>query len=180
MLDIECFSFLNKALESSIAPIVVLATNRGVAPVRYALAGVWCFFALSFFFLLFLLSIHLPFVRSGTDLTSPHGVPVDLLDRCLIIRTLPYSPQECVDIVAIRAKIEGTQLDDASLAHLGKIAERASLRYAVQLLSLSNIVARVHGRTTITKQDVEEVDTLFYDAKASAKLLEKNPDSYLQ
>lgn len=34
MLDIECFSYLNKALESSLAPIVVLATNRGVAPVR--------------------------------------------------------------------------------------------------------------------------------------------------
>ena len=82
--------------------------------------------------------------------------------------------------MAIRAKIEGTQLDDASLAHLGKIAERASLRYAAQLLSLANIVARVHGRTSITKQDVEEVDTLFYDAKASAKLLEKNPDSYMQ
>ena len=28
MLDIECFSFLNKALESSLAPIVIFATNR--------------------------------------------------------------------------------------------------------------------------------------------------------
>lgn len=85
-----------------------------------------------------------------------------------------------MDIVAIRAKIEGIQLDDASLAHLGKIAERASLRYAVQLLTPANISARVHGRTAITKKDVEEVDGLFYDAKASAKLLEKNPESYMQ
>lgn len=33
MLDIECFTYLNKALESSLAPIVVLATNRGVCTV---------------------------------------------------------------------------------------------------------------------------------------------------
>lgn len=29
MLDIECFTFLHRALESRIAPIVVFATNRG-------------------------------------------------------------------------------------------------------------------------------------------------------
>ncbi len=34
MLDIECFTYLNRALESSLAPIVVLATNRGLCEVR--------------------------------------------------------------------------------------------------------------------------------------------------
>lgn len=33
MLDIECFTFLNRALESALAPIVVFATNRGVCQV---------------------------------------------------------------------------------------------------------------------------------------------------
>ena len=28
MLDVECFTYLNRALESGLAPIVVLATNR--------------------------------------------------------------------------------------------------------------------------------------------------------
>ena len=32
MLDIECFTYLNRALESSLAPIVVFATNRGICP----------------------------------------------------------------------------------------------------------------------------------------------------
>ena len=41
----------------------------------------------------------------GTDITSPHGVPVDLLDRLLIIRTLPYSLEEIVQILAIRAQV---------------------------------------------------------------------------
>jgi len=35
MLDIECFSYLNRALESSLSPIVIFATNRGVCDVRY-------------------------------------------------------------------------------------------------------------------------------------------------
>lgn len=46
MLDMECFAYLNRALESSLAPIVVFATNRGVTQVGRAPcsnAGLhWC------------------------------------------------------------------------------------------------------------------------------------------
>jgi len=34
MLDMECFSFLNRALESDAAPVVILATNRGITNIR--------------------------------------------------------------------------------------------------------------------------------------------------
>ena len=34
MLDIECFSFLNRALENEAAPIVIFATNRGITNIR--------------------------------------------------------------------------------------------------------------------------------------------------
>lgn len=30
MLDIENFSFLNRALESDMAPVLIMATNRGI------------------------------------------------------------------------------------------------------------------------------------------------------
>ena len=36
MLDIECFTYLNRALESSLAPIVIFATNRGICQVNTA------------------------------------------------------------------------------------------------------------------------------------------------
>lgn len=52
MLDIECFTYLNALLESAMAPTVIFATNRGNAA-----------------------------VRGTTDVVSPHGIPVDLLDR---------------------------------------------------------------------------------------------------
>jgi len=35
MLDLETFTYLHKALESTIAPIVIFATNRGHCTVRY-------------------------------------------------------------------------------------------------------------------------------------------------
>lgn len=75
MLDIECFSFLNRALENEIAPIVITATNRGVTNIR------------------------------GTKYKSPHGVPLDLLDRMVIIMTQPYSEAELEQILKIRYSI---------------------------------------------------------------------------
>lgn len=44
----------------------------------------------------------------GTDMTSPHGIPVDLLDRLVIIRSQPYSLTEAVQILAIRAEVHPT------------------------------------------------------------------------
>merc|ERR1712139_482826 len=64
MLDIECFSFLNRALEAESAPVVIMATNRGITTIR------------------------------GTDYKSPHGIPLDLLDRMLIISTEPYTEKD--------------------------------------------------------------------------------------
>mmetsp|Transcript_18123 Transcript_18123/g.14786 ORF Transcript_18123/g.14786 Transcript_18123/m.14786 type:complete len:123 (+) Transcript_18123:679-1047(+) len=34
MLDIECFSWLNRALEHTNSPIVIMATNRGITTIR--------------------------------------------------------------------------------------------------------------------------------------------------
>jgi len=141
MLDIECFTFLNRALESSLSPIVIFATNRGVCTIR------------------------------GTDIPSPHGIPVDLLDRMLIMRTMPYSLEEMVQILAVRASAEETEVNEEALALLGEIGARTSLRYAVQMLTPARIIAETNGREQLNCSDIEEVDELFYDAKASATLL---------
>lgn len=34
----------------------------------------------------------------GTDMASPHGIPVDLLDRLVIIRTQTYGPEEMIKV----------------------------------------------------------------------------------
>merc|ERR1712185_271516 len=91
MLDIECFSFLNRALEAEMAPVLVVATNRGITKIR------------------------------GTEVVAPHGVPVDLLDRLMIIRTMPYGLQEMVQILSIRAQIENVPVDEEAKGLLTKI-----------------------------------------------------------
>lgn len=41
MLDIECFTYLHRALESSIAPIVIFASNRGNCVIRWVATSAW-------------------------------------------------------------------------------------------------------------------------------------------
>ncbi|CAM5173521.1 unnamed protein product [Eretmochelys imbricata] len=77
MLDIECFSFLNRALESDMAPVLIMATNRGI-----------------------------------TSYQSPHGIPIDLLDRLLIISTAPYSDKETKQILKIRCEEEDVEMNE--------------------------------------------------------------------
>jgi len=149
MLDIECFTYLNRALESTLAPIVVFATNRGKCLVK------------------------------GTDVASPHGIPMDLLDRLVIIKTLPYSLVEIVDILRIRATVEGLNLSEDSLLFLGDIGFKSSLRYAIQLLTPAGILAKINGHTDITKEDIEETSLLFIDVRTSAKRLADNKNEYL-
>ena len=72
---------------------------------------------------------------------SPHGIPVDLLDRSLIIRTVNYSVKEMITIISIRALTEGIELQDEALAELGAIG--------TQLLAPARILAETYGRKVI-------------------------------
>jgi RuvB-like protein 1 (pontin 52) len=146
MLDIECFTYLNRALESKISPIVILASNRGVCTIR------------------------------GTDgITSAHGVPTDLLGRLLIIPTYPYDADDIKTIVRIRTKTEGLDLDEGAVDAIAAIGVQSSLRYALQLMTPASVVARSVGRTKIEIGDVRECQGLFIDASTSAGLVEKGP-----
>ena len=149
-LDIECFTYLHKALESSLSPIVIFATNRGTCIIK------------------------------GTDIRSPHGIPLDLLDRVMIIKTMPYSQEEMMQIIKIRSLVEGIQLDDQSLTELGSIGCSTTLRYAVQLLTPASILAKINGLEAVSINEVSEINELFYDAKASAKLLAEQEDKYMK
>ncbi|QPG73194.1 RUVB-like protein [Brettanomyces nanus] len=142
MLDIECFTFLNKALESEIAPVVILASNRGMTTVR------------------------------GAEIKSPHGVPPDLIDRLLIVRTLPYNHDESKNIILKRSKVEGLALSGEALDKLATTSMTTSLRYSLQLMSPAAVIASVDGRNQVESKDIDECLSLFLDAKRSTKVLE--------
>lgn len=141
MLDIECFSWLNRALESDLAPVLIIATNRGFAKIR------------------------------GTNYKSPHGIPIDLLDRLMIISTTPYSESEIQRILQIRAEEEDVEINNDALDLLTKIGVETSLRYAIQMITVSSLCAQKRKSGEIDLEDIKRVYSLFVDVKRSTQFL---------
>ncbi|TDA29274.1 MAG: TATA box-binding protein, partial [Hadesarchaea archaeon] len=133
MLDIETFAFLTKAIEQELSPIVIFATNRGITLVR------------------------------GTDLKAPHGMPLDLLDRMLIIPTSPYSREEILEILKIRARVEKVSLDPEALEYLADLGAQTSLRYAVQLIAPAWEIASSEKSKEVKRAHIERAKDLFVD-----------------
>lgn len=150
MLDVECFTYLHRALESKISPIVIFSTNRGMAP-----------------------------VRGHEEIISPHGIPFDLLDRLLIIKTVPYNKSEQKEILKLRAQVEEVELNDECLDHLAKIGSNTTLRYAIQLMNPAKQLSQINGGI-ITKELITEASQLFFDVKNSAKLLAEGGDKFMK
>ncbi|GAA96494.1 uncharacterized protein L969DRAFT_75658 [Mixia osmundae IAM 14324] len=149
MLDIECFSFLNRAMETDLSPIVIMASNRGITRIR------------------------------GTRYKSPHGIPIDLLDRALIISTEKYSQDEIKSILRIRADEEDVALSAAALDILTKIGAETSLRYAIQLITAAHLVARRRKVKEVDIVDVRRVYSLFIDERRSVQYLQEYENLYV-
>jgi len=150
LLDLEAFSFLTKVLESEFSPILILATNRGITKIR------------------------------GTDVEAPHGIPLDLLDRLLLIPVKPYKKEEIREILKIRAFEEGVKLDPEALNKLTELAAQRSLRYAAQLLRPAAVVAKRKGKDEIQADDIDEVSTLFVDTRTSTELMKKYESLFIK
>ena len=149
MLDIECFSFLNRALENDMAPILVVATNRGITTIR------------------------------GTDYKSPHGIPIDLLDRMMIVNTSPYGEEDIMKILEIRIDEEDVEFEEDAAALLTKIGVETSLRYAINLISPASLAAQRRKAPKVEVEDVSKAYTLFIDVKRSVEYLQEFHDQYL-
>ena len=149
MLDIEAFAFLNRGLESEMSPIIIFASNRGFSKIR------------------------------GTDIVSPHGVPMDLLDRLLIIITDPYNHEEMKEIIKIRINEEDIKLSEEALEQLVNIAEKNSLRYAIMLLAPIKELTELYNKEKADVNIVEEASKLFSDYKKSSEHLKEYEKLYL-
>ncbi|KAI0163429.1 RuvB-like protein 2 [Pestalotiopsis sp. IQ-011] len=141
MLDIECFSYVNRALEVDLAPVVIMASNRGNTKIR------------------------------GTDYRSPHGLPLDFLDRVVIIQTNAYGPEDIGKILSIRAQEEEVEVTPDALALLTKIGQEAGLRYASNLITTSQLVAKKRKASKVDVADVQRSFSLFYDPNRSVSFV---------
>ncbi|CAD6193464.1 unnamed protein product [Caenorhabditis auriculariae] len=141
MLDIECFSFLNRAIEGELSPLLIMATNRLISKVR------------------------------GTDIESAHGMPSDLLDRMLIIQAEGYTSEEISRILRIRADEEGVKIDSKALELLTKLANSTSMRYCIQLISVAEVLRQRSRKESVTTEEIGKAYKMFYDSKRSEKFL---------
>lgn len=145
LLDLECFSFLNRALEQEMSPLIVLASNRGITKIRGS---------------------------EDSDAKSPHGIPADLLDRLLIITTTSYSPSEIKTILSLRSSEESLNVLPEAMEKLTEFGVSISLRYAIQLITTSNLVARKRKSAVVELSDVERAYDLFLDESRSCSVSE--------
>jgi RuvB-like protein 2 len=141
MLDIECFSYINRALEDELAPIVIMASNRGNSRIR------------------------------GTTYRSPHGLPLDFLDRVVIVSTHAYAKEEIQQILSIRAQEEEVDVSPDALALLTKIGQEAGLRYASNLITTSQLISAKRKAKQVEISDVQRSFLLFYDQNRSVKFV---------
>lgn len=149
MLDIECFSFLNRALETDMAPVLIMATNRGITRIR------------------------------GTNYQSPHGIPIDLLDRLLIISTSPYEETEIKQILKIRCEEEDVEMSEDALNVLTKIGSETSLRYSIQLITTANLACKKRKGAEVSIDDIKRVYKLFLDESRSSEFLKEYEKNFL-
>ena len=149
MLDIECFSFLNRALESDMSPVLIMATNRGITKIR------------------------------GTNYQSPHGLPIDLLDRLLIISTTPYDSKQIQQILKIRCEEEDVEISEEALTVLTRVGMEASLRYSIQLITAANLVCRKRKGTEVSMDDIKKVYSLFLDESRSMQFLLEHQQEFM-
>jgi RuvB-like protein 2 len=149
MLDIECFSFLNRALENEMSPVIIMATNRGITTIR------------------------------GTTYKSPHGIPMDLLDRMIIVKTSAYDQKELRQILKIRCEEEDCELTEEGLLVLTRIATETSLRYAIQLITIAGVVAKRRKSTEVDLVDIRKVYSLFLDENRSIEYLNQYQKDFM-
>jgi len=161
MLDIDSFSFLNRALENDLAPLVVMASNRGMSKIR------------------------------GTQYKSPHGLPADLLDRVLIVSTTKYQGEDIEQIIKIRCQEEDVSLTTQAIQVLTSMAQETSLRYALNLISAAQVVAKkrkiaVTGSTgepvkagEVGVDDLKRCYTYFLDERRSVQWVSEQQNTLI-
>ncbi|KAK6024354.1 oxidoreductase, zinc-binding dehydrogenase family protein [Ostertagia ostertagi] len=149
LLDLECFSFLNRAMESDLSPLLIMATNKERGLVR------------------------------GTDVMANYCLPPDIVDRLIGIPTKPYTPDEIGRILSLRADEEGVRMEASALTLLKMLVAETSMRYAMQIIALADCLRERKKKPMVSKEDVGEAYKMFYDTKRSEQYLKQNSSKFL-
>ncbi|KAM0671778.1 DNA helicase [Ordospora colligata] len=115
MLDIESFSFLNRAIEEDFCPVILVSTNKKESVVR------------------------------GSNEVCPYGIPRDFVDRALIISTESHTLTDLAAIIKHRMIEEDVSVDEDAFNRIVHISSVSGLRHAMNLLTISGLRAARRG-----------------------------------
>ena len=101
-------------------------------------------------------------------------MPLDLLDRLLIITTKPYKKKEIAQILQIRCEEEDVELTEDAMELLTMIGMKTSLRYAIQMITAASLVAQKRKAQEVDKEDLRRVYQMFVDIKRSTEFLKEH------
>ena len=116
-------------------------------------------------------SWHCQDTRYGTEYKSPHGIPLDLLDRLMIVSTEPYTHDEIRKILSVRCEEEDVEMADGAMELLARIGMETSLRYAIHMIITASLAAEKRKSAEVEIEDIKRVYRLFVDVKRSTQYL---------
>ncbi|AFP65429.1 ruvb-like protein 2 (nucleomorph) [Chroomonas mesostigmatica CCMP1168] len=134
LLELNIFSFLGKIIENQLAPVFFLTTSSITSKIN------------------------------GTNILSHHGLPVDLLDRFLVISSHPNSFLEIKEILNLHSKEEMLILEEVALFFLAKIGIECGISYSIYLLSTLSLVS-FNSFRKIKLKDIMRSYSFFIDFK---------------
>nr|UXY87966.1 RuvB-like protein 2 [Cryptomonas curvata] len=111
LLNVDIFGYLCKNIESFLSPSIILTIGNSD------------------------LKIH------NNDFVYSHGIPIDFLDRFLIIQTNPYSYKDIKEILLLKVKQEMLCISSQAFELLIKIGIECGIRYSIYVISLVNLTS---------------------------------------
>lgn len=98
-------------------------------------------------------------------------MPLDLLDRLLIIQTKNYTQDEVRQIIETRCEEEDVEMTEEALIFLTEIGMNTTLRYSIQLITTSSLLAAKRKSTEVDVLDIRRAYSMFLDVKRSSDYL---------
>lgn len=94
-----------------------------------------------------------------------------MLDRLLIIQTKNYTKDEVRQIIETRCEEEDVEMTEEALIFLTEIGMDTTLRYSIQLITTSSLLAAKRKSTEVDVSDIRRAYSMFLDVKRSSDYL---------
>ena len=89
----------------------------------------------------------------------------------LIIQTKNYTQEEVRQIIETRCEEEDVEMTEEALIFLTEIGMDTTLRYSIQLITTSSLLAAKRKSTEVDVSDIRRAYSMFLDVKRSSDYL---------